>query len=240
MKALRLSIGIVAAGAVLLGGTWAGGAFAERARGARAGSERPGRTGEIRLGDSLEVGGQPMKLSLFYTPDPPARVIRFYADGFRARGLMPIVSDAPAHAHAAAFDSADGQQKFIDAVAQPDGRTLVMVGATNPRKPPALLAAAETASFPVPPGHRAFVGFRGVDPGSRNESAQFVSSLAPREVASFYRAALTASGFSEQPGSGDVLLTFKKPGVTLCVALQKLDERAGCAVFVTRTDGELP
>jgi len=185
MKALRLSIGFATAGAVLLGGTWAGGAFAELARSgqARAGGAPPyPSAGEVRLGESLEVNGQPMELSLFYTADPPARVIRFYADGFRARGLTPIISREPALAHAAAFDPKSGLQRFINAVAQPDGQTLVMVGATNPRKPPGLQTAADAAPFPVPPGHRAYLGFSGVDPGARSESAQFVSALTQREV----------------------------------------------------------
>lgn len=242
MNALRFSVGIVTAGAVLLGGTWASGAFAELARGrqTRAGAEPgyPSSAGELRLGSSLEVNGQPMELALFYTPDPPGRVIGFYADAFRARGLTPIISREPALAHAAAFDPESGLQRFINAVAQPDGQTLVMVGATNPRKPLGVLATAEGASFPLPPGHRAYLGFRGADPGTRSESAQFVSALPPREVASFYRAALVADGFTEQAGAaGGGLLTFTKPGVTISIALQKLDERSGAAVFVTRTEG---
>ena len=240
MKALRLSLGIVSAGAVLLGGTWASGAFAELAPGrqTRLGREPryPSSAGELRLGSSLEVNGQPMELALFYTPDPPARVIRFYADALRARGLTPIISPEPALAHAAAFDPDSGLQRFINAVAQ-DGQTLVMVGATNPRKPPGLLATAEGASFPVPPGHRAYLGFRGTDPGTRSESAQFVSALTPREVASFYRAALGAQGFTEHAGA-EGLLTLTKPGVMVSIALQKLDDRSGAAVFVTRTEGD--
>jgi hypothetical protein len=243
MNALRLSIGVVMAGAVLLGGTWAGGALAELAprRQARAGGEQSDLRGggEVRLGDALEVNGQPMELSLFYTPDPPAAVIRFHADALRARGLTPIVSADPALAHAAAFDPESGLQRFINAVAQPDGHTLVMVGATNPRRPLSLMDAADAASFPLPPGHRAFLGFRSVDRGARSESAQFVSTLGPREVASFYRAALGAQGFGERAGaSTEGLLTFTKARVTLWIALQKLDERGGAAVFVTRTDGK--
>jgi hypothetical protein len=244
MKALRLSVGIVTASAVLLGGTWAGGAFAELARGGQARSGReppyPGSDGDVWLGDSLQVDGQPMELSLFYTQDPPERVIRFYSDAFRARDLTPIASLEGTLAHAATFDPVSGLQRFVNAVAQPDGQTLVMSGAANPRKPPSLTMAAESASFPLPPGHRAYLGFRGVDPGTRSESAQFVSALAPREVASFYRAALGTRGFTERAGAaGEGLLTFTKPGVTICIALQKLDERSGAAVFVTRTEGDL-
>jgi len=241
MKALRFSLGIVTAGAVLLGGTWASGAFAELTPGrqTRLSDEAryPNNADGLRLGSSFEVNGQPMELALFYTSDPPARVIRFYADAFRARGLTPIISPEPALAHAAAFDPDSGLQRFINAVAQPDGQTLVMVGATNPRKPPGLLATAEGASFPVPPGHRAYLGFRGIDPGARSESAQFVSALTPRAVASFYRAAFGVQGFTEHSGA-EGLLTFTKPGVTVSIALQKLDERSGAAVFVTRTEGD--
>jgi len=243
MKALRFSLGIVVASAILLGGTWASGAFAEVAAGrqTRVGGEPrypSSAAEELRLGESLEVNGQPMELSLFYTPDPPARVIRFYSDAFRARGLTPIVSLERALAHAAAFDPASGLQRFINAVVHPDGQTLVMSGAANPRKPPSLMVAADHASFPLPPGHRAYLGLRGTDPGMRSESAQFVSALTAREVASFYRAALGAQGFTERAGAaGEGLMTFMKPGVTLCIALQKLDERSGAAVFVTRTEG---
>ena len=87
MIALRMALALAAASASLMAGAWAGGAFASTG-GSAAG--RP--AGEIPVGDDLEVSGQPMRLSLFYTADPPGRVIAFYADAFRARGLLPVRS----------------------------------------------------------------------------------------------------------------------------------------------------
>ena len=58
------------------------------------------------------------------------------------------------------------------------------------------------------------------------------------EVEAFYRQALAAQGFSQKHDpSGGSLLVFSRPGATVSVALQKLDEKNGAAVFVTRVDG---
>jgi hypothetical protein len=186
----------------------------------------------------MEVSGQPMQLSLFYTADSPRRVIQFHADAFRARGLLPVLAGDDAIAHVSVFDPGSGLQRFISAVPQPDGQTLVLSGTTNPRRPPRFLRGAEGVSFPVPSGHRAFLGFHSADMGSRAESAQFVSAQPVHEVEAFYRQALGAQGFSEKHDrSGGSLMIFSRPGATVSVALQKLDENQGAAVFVTRVDG---
>jgi hypothetical protein len=241
MTAVRVALAVAIASAALFAGAAAGGAFThgppERAR--SAGAAYPGGAGEIPVGDALEVSGQPMRLSLFYTSDSPQRVARFYADAFRARGLLPVVGAEEPLAHASAFGAATGLQRFISAVPQPGGQTLVLIGTANPRKPPRFMRGAEAASFPVPTEHRAFLGFRSADAEVRAESAQFVSALAPSEVAAFYRQALTAQGFSELSGGSESLLAFARPGETLAVALQELERAKGAAVFVSRIEGDL-
>jgi hypothetical protein len=243
MMAARMALALVLASAVLFAGARAGGAFA---RGPQSGPVRqtddsayPERAGQIPVGDALEVSGQPMQLSLFYTSDPPERVVRFYAEAFRARGLLPVIAGDTAVAHVSAFPPESGLQRFISAVPQPDGQTLVLIGATNPRRPPRLLHGTAGVSFPVPPEHRALFGFQSRDNGARAESAQFVSALAPHEVVGFYRQALAAQGYAEnREAAGGSLLTFSKPGATLSVALQKLDHKQGAAVFITRIEGD--
>jgi len=238
---LRLLGSFALVAAVLLGGAWMGGAFAESAGSApRPRLAEPRREGEIPVGDALEVSGQPMQLSLFYTADPPRRVALFYADAFRARGLLPVLAADEGLAHVSAFDPATGRQRFISAIPQPDGQTLVLVGTADPRHPPRFMSGPEGASFPVPPAHRAFIGFRSTDGGARAESAQFVSALGPGEVAGFYRRSLAGEGFSERPDSSASLLSFARPGATVSVALQKLEEQQGAAVFVTRIEGGVP
>jgi hypothetical protein len=239
MTAARIAFALALACAVLIGGARAGGAFAQGSRSHPPSTlAYPLRAGEIAVGDDLEVSGQPMQLSLFYTSDPPQRVARFYADAFRDRGLLPVVSGEGMPAHVSAFEPAARVQRFISAIPQPDGQTLVLMGATDPRRPPRFLRPTEESSLPRPPEHRAFLGFRSADAGSRAESAQFVSALPPREIATFYREALAADGYSErQDTSGEGLLTFARPGATVSVALQKLDEKQGAAVFVTRVEG---
>jgi hypothetical protein len=241
MSAARIALALALAFAALVGGASAGGAFAPASRGGPAqGAGTSSREGGLSVGDGLEVSGQPLQLSLFYTADSPRRVIRFHADAFRARGLLPVLAGDHALAHVSVFDPATGLQRFVSAVPQPDGQTLVLSGATNPRRPPRFLRGAEGASFPVPSGHRAYLGFHSADAGTRAESAQFVSAQPVQEVESFYRQALAAQGFSEKqdpPGGG--LMIFSRPGSTVSVALQKLDENRGAAVFVTRVDGAL-
>jgi len=236
----RLAVALSCAVAVLSAGAWVGGV---RASGlpppTRAGDapnpSYPQRAPQIPVGDALVVADQPMQLSVFYTADLPDRVVQFYAEAFRARGLLPVLSRELAHV--SVFDPASGQQRFVSAIAQPDGQTLVLAGAVDPRRPPRFLRGAGDASFPLPAEHRALVGFRSADGGARAESAQFVSSLAPRELAGFYRSALAREGFAERPDSADGLLSFARPGATLSIAVQELGDTQGSAAFVTRVEG---
>ena len=243
MTALRLLFSTCCAVVVLGLGAWAGGAFAPaqaaRGRPARATSElsyaAKATESEIEIGDALEANGQPLQLSVFYTSDPPPTVAAFYAQAFQARHLMPIAGAEERVAHVSAFDPGDGLQRFINAVAQPDGQTLVMVGVTNPRRPPRLMDGAQSASFPVPGENRAFLGYRSEDAGSKAESAQFVTRQTPAETAAFYRKELAAQGWAERKAdSSDAMLLFEKGGETLSVALQALDAKQGAAVFVNR------
>src|SRR5206468_5763604 len=114
-RAARLLFSLAAAAAVLALGAYAGGAFAPaqaaKGRPARASDEqrydKEPEAGEIAVGDALSVMGQPMQLSIFFTSDEPRRVIAFYADAFRARGLTPVLTEV----HVSAFDPKDGWQR---------------------------------------------------------------------------------------------------------------------------------
>jgi len=235
MKLVRVAVALAAATVVLLAGARAGGAFASRTQ--APASAYPARTAEIAVGEALRVAGQPMRLSLFQTPDPPASVARFYLDAFRARGLLPVTATEADLAHVSAFDGTSGLQRFVSAVSQPGGQTLVLIGSTHPRQPPRFLRGAEEMSFPLPPGQRAVLVYRSEDGGSQAESAQFVTALRPAEVAAFYRRALGEQGHAERrDGAGESLLTFARAGTTISVGLQGLDAKSGAAVFVTRVE----
>ena len=246
LHGLRICLSLLGACAALWAGAWAGGALkparAEAGRPPRATEDlRYGETGEIAVGDSLEVNGQPMQLSVFYTPDSPRTVALFYAQAFDARGVAPVVSGDPQLAHVSGFDPKDGLQRFISALPQPGGQTLVMVGVTNPRRPPRFTRGAQEAGFPVPAENRAYLGYRSSDSGAQAESGQFVSSLAPAGVLAFYREALPARGWIERKDDGSAsLLVFARKGAILSVAVQALDEKRGAAVFVNLTSGETP
>lgn len=249
MRALRTLLALAGALAVLLGGAWAGGALTPAAH---AAGGRPSRAtddlayakdGEIPVGDSLVVNGQPMQLSIFYTKDEPRKVIEFYAQAFIDRSLTPIVSPGEPVAHVSVFDPEDGLQRFITAVPQADGQTMVMVGITNPRKPPQLLRGARSATFPVPDENRAFLGYRSEDQGAHAESAQFVTSLTTAQTVAFYRERLVKEGYAEHQDESSAGMTlFSKGEVTLSVAIQALAEsgksgETGSAVFVNKLQG---
>lgn len=192
--------------------------------------------GEVAVGDVLEVNGQPMRLSVFSTSDPPRAVALFYARAFAARGVTPFVNPEEKAAQVAGFDPRDGNQRFVSALSQPDGQTLVLVGLTNPRRPPRFTTGAKEAGFPVPVESRAYLGYRSTDAGAEAESGQFVSPLASAEILAFYRHELPPRGFAERTGdSAGSLAVFGKGRETLSVTVQALGEHAGSAVFVSRT-----
>lgn len=244
MIALRFTAFLAAAVAVLLAGAWAGGALqparAQAGRASRATDDlayQRSEVGEIAVGDALEVNGQPMQLSIFYTSDKPERVIEFYAQAFEARGVLPLVSAEPRLPYVAGFDPKDGLQRFISALPQPDGQTLVLIGITNPRRPPRLTRGPEEAGFPIPAENRGYLGYRSSDEGAQAESGQFVSSLGPPDVLAWYRRELPARGWSERVKDGSPAMgVFEKSGAILSVAVQALSEK-GSAVFVNQTSG---
>ncbi|HEY6909847.1 MAG TPA: hypothetical protein VI356_10785 [Myxococcales bacterium] len=241
-RAVKMVVSLSVACAALLAGAWAGGAGNARAEPgapprAEAGPEYARRDGgEIPVGDSLEVSGQPMQLSIFYTGDAPKDVVLFYARAFEARGVLPVVSSEANFAHVSGFDRKDGLQHFITAMPQPSGQTLVMLGVTNPRRPPRLTHGAQDAGFPVPEQSRAYLGYRSSDASGDAESAQFVSSLSPADVLAFYRRELASRRWTERAGAGSAALgVFARGGEVLSVAVQALGDKGGAAVFVNHT-----
>jgi hypothetical protein len=253
LRLLKATVGAVSALLVLAAGAWAGGAFS---RAEAAATSRPVRgsqpqqyptrasDGEIPVGDSLLVNGQPMQLSIFVTADSPARVTEFYRQAFMNRGLLPIANADLEMGHVSVFDPEDGLQRFITAVSQPDGQTMVMLGVTNPRRAPRFTRGAKSMPFPVPEEQRGFLGYQSQDGSARAQNGQFASSLSVPAVLEWYRRALTAQGYStNQRESSDSVAVFDKaasagaPGSSLTVAAQALADKSGSMVFVNRVEG---
>jgi hypothetical protein len=245
MRFLRTAIAILATAAVLLTGAWAGDACAparaEPGRAPRASLPEapPAReSAEIAVGDALVVNGQPMQLSVLYTADPPAQVAAFYADAFRARGLLPIAAGDERLGHVSVFDPTDGLQRSVTALRERPGHTLVLLGVSDPRHAARLVERAPSAPYPLPDGHRAFLGYSSEDGTLRAHSGQFVTSLAAGQVADFYRERLIAHGYTERSGhSGGGLLVFARSGSLVSIAVQALEEGGATAVFVNQTEG---
>jgi hypothetical protein len=246
MRLLRTAIAVLAAAAVLLAGAWAGGtcspALAQSAP--RSPVDLPDappaqrESASIAVGDALVVNGQPMQLSVFYTADRPSQVAGFYAAAFRARGLLPMAVGDVQLGHVSVFDPADGLQRSVTALLEPSGDTLVLLAVSDPRHIARLLSREPSAPYPVPDDHRAFLGYASEDGKLQAHSGQYVTSLAPAQVADFYRERLSAQGYSERADeSGPGLLVFARSGSVVSVALQALEERGGSAVFVNRTGG---
>lgn len=234
MKLARIMLSLAAAGLVLGAGAVAGGATS--ASGARPPSVQYANAsgdGEVTVGDALEANGQPMRLSLFVTSDGPERVIAYYTASFLERGLLPVT----AAGHVSVFDPNDGLQRFISTLPQGKGRTLVLIGTTDPGRPPRLLHAPSSARFPVPAEAHGFLGYRSDDAGARAETGQYLTSLSPAGVAAFYRRELSPRGFREGRSS-PALLTFEKSGTSLSIGLQALEANGGAAVFVNLLEGD--
>jgi len=235
MSALRSIASLLGAAGALAAGAWGGGAFARDAP-PRTTDHPPYPTGsgEVAVGDSLEALGQPMRLSVFHTADAPRTVIAFYADAFRARGLLPVLGAEDSFAHVSAFAPEDRLQRFVTALSTPGGQTIVLAGVSDARL---VLDAGGAVSVPLPPEHRGLLAFRSADGGSRAQSAHFAAALPPSGVAAFYRETLGKEGFREIAASAPSLLTFEKEATTFSVATRDLGGRRGSAVFVTRVEG---
>ncbi len=244
-KLLRIVLATASALGVLVAGAWAGGGLSQ-ADAAVAG--RPPRAtvatsypqapdGEIPVGDSLLVNGQPMQLSLFVTPDSPRAVIDFYQAAFLARGLLPLAQSGERVAHVSVFDPDDGYQRAITALPQSDGRTLVMVGVTNPRRPPRFSKSGSNMPFPVPADQRGFLGYESKDGGTRAQNGQFASPLAAPALLAWYREKLTAQGYKEAPGQSSSVAEFARADASITVAAQALGDKSGSMVFVNRIEG---
>jgi len=246
MRLFRAAIAVLATAAVLLTGAWAGGSCAP----ARAQAVDPlhapsavgfpdaGGTPRVPVGDALAVNGHPMQLSVFYTGDAPDQVVAFYAEAFRARGLLPIAAADRHLAHVSVLDPADGLQRGVTALFERPGRTLVLLAVSDPAGVSGMLAPVPETPYPIPTEHRALLGFSSEDGRARAHSDQFVSSLAPPQLAQFYRERLGAEGYaerSEHPAPG--LLVFTRRSSTISIALQALAEGGGSAVFVSHVEG---
>lgn len=244
-RAFKVVSALLGAAAVLAAGAWAGGAFsrAQAAPGKAPRATDPLRyarsaDGEIPIGDGLVVNGQPMQLSLFVTDDPPPRVVEYYRSAFAARRLLPIAQADDQVGHVSVFDPEDGLQRFITAVPQPDGQTMVIVGVTNPRKAPRFTKAAAKMPFPVPDEQRGFLGYEAADGAVRSQNGQFACSLPPAAVLAWYQQALAAQGYQRSASeSSDSVGVFVKSGSSVTVAAQALDEKKGAMVFVNRVEG---
>ncbi|MFL5312265.1 MAG: hypothetical protein ACJ79H_17675 [Myxococcales bacterium] len=179
-----------------------------------------------------------MQLSVFYTTDAPDQVIAFYAAAFRARGLLPIAAADRHLAHVSVLDPADGLQRGVTAFVERSGRTLVLLAVSDPGSVPDLFARAPESLYPVPTEHRAFLGYSSTDGSARAHSGQFVTSLAPQQLAQYYRDGLGAQGYVEWThGADGGLLVFTRRDSTVSVAVQALAEGGGSAVFVNHVDG---
>jgi len=248
-RVLQFLIACASTLALFAAGAWLGGASASAAPSSGAAGRRDGIAAsaglavrgaerELSLGEALSVNGQPMQLSIFFTGDPPAKVIAWYSEALVKKGLVPFAHVEAQVGHVSVFDPDQGVQRFATALPQGDGETLVMVGAADPRKPPRLLAGARSAPFPVPGEQRGFFAYASDDAGIRSHNAQFVAALDPGSVLAFYRKALASDGFAEVAGeSGEAMALFRKGSVSLSVAVQSLGEEGGAAVFVSRLEG---
>jgi hypothetical protein len=193
--------------------------------------------GPVRLGDALVASGQPLQLMAFSTGDSPPRVIAFYEEAFRNRGLVPLSRATPRLGHVSAFDPRDGLQRVVTAFAGRPGDTLVLVGAADPAHAPQLARPFRDAPYPVPEGSRAFLASGSDDDGVHTDTGQFVTASRADAVLAFYRDRLGRQGYLDtSAGAPGALATFTKVGgEVVTVAVQALEPQRASAVFVSRT-----
>jgi len=106
------------------------------------------------------------------------------------------------------------------------------------RKAPRFTRAAAKMPFPVPDEQRGFLGYEAVDGAVRSQNGQFACSLSAPAVLAWNRQALAAQGYEHNAReSSEALGVFVKPGSSVTVAVQALEEKKGAMVFVNRIEG---
>jgi hypothetical protein len=203
MRAWLANVGCVgvAAGALALG-LLVGGEAEANHPGSRASIAAPRAltegTGEVPLGESMELWGQPTRLSTFWTPDPVVEVVRIYVEAWQKSGLDPQVREIDKVTAVHALESETGLMRSVTVIDLGEER-LVVPNVSDVRTIPDL--GPRHAPVPIPENATAYLGQVADDTTSLTFSANYLVPLEPDRLLAFYKRELEPDGYEVQQGA---------------------------------------
>jgi hypothetical protein len=151
-------------------------------------------TGEIPLGEGMELWGQPSRLNLFWTSDSADEVIRTYSDAWKAAGFEPKTTKQDRVSSVSMVEKASGLMRTITVIDTQDQR-MVIPGLTDVRIAPEL--TPRHAPVPVPETARSYMAHVDDDGSSVSYSGSYLIPIRPAEVAEFYRVEMKKLGYRQ-------------------------------------------
>jgi hypothetical protein len=149
-------------------------------------------TGEIPLGEAMELWGQPSRLNLFFTNDSTDEVIRTYADAWRAAGFDPKINRQDRVSNVSMVEKSSGLMRTVSVIDDQNQR-MVIPGLTDVRIAPEL--TPRHAPVPVPDNVHEYLAHTDDDGSSVSYSGSYLVPLHPSEVAEFYRTEMKKLGY---------------------------------------------
>lgn len=202
---------------------------------ARAANE----TGEVPMGDGMELFGRPTRLTTFWTADPVSEIVRTYSEAWQAAGLNPLVKQLDRVTSVASIDPDTGFMRTVTIMDSGDER-LVMPSMTDVREVPQLEPA--DAPVPIPETARAYMSQVTDDVSSVAYSANYVVPLVPARAVEFYKVELGALGYEVEKNSAKGtregrMIEFRRgpEWITVVATPTNKEPRAPSFVVVTHT-----
>lgn len=252
MQAWRANIlGLGAALAALALGLWAGAPEASASgptrRATVAAPQNAEQDDEVALGDSMQLWGQPARLSMFHTDDSREEVLQTYLDAWKNEDAEPIVKHLDRLSSLSVVDPESGLMRSVMVQDLGDVR-LVIPSLTDVRAFPDLSESG--APVPVPENALHYTGQVADDATSLSYHGSFTTPMSSATAIEFYRRELTGAGYTERrsdfnSGKADAA-DFVRGPETVQVLATTMEEAGKRATFVvvqhTReiTQGEQP
>lgn len=196
-------------------------------------------TGEVPLGESMEIWGRPSRLSIFWTQDSREEVLRVYSEAWSSAGLKPTVKVIDQVSSVSAIDPETGLMRSVSVLEAGEER-IVMPALVDVRALPDVTARG--APVPIPENARAYLAQVADDAVSVSYNAHFLVPLTPGRAVEFYERELGQLGY--QPAT-DGLMNGLAPGSAggefsrgpewVSVVASNTDDHEGRASFVVVT-----
>jgi len=182
----------------------------------------PGATRLVAIGDSITANAVPMNLATFETHLSPEQVLNHFASRFDERGWpwggTNVTAEVLPFPAITATDPAERLQMSVIAMPLKSGGASVFLGLADMTIIDSPPLVDDTGALPPYPGTRV-LSVRSRDAETESLTLSFQTSDAPQAVEAFYRDALVALGYREQPTDP---------------ALQPQDEAVRTVRFVSR------